>query len=120
MWALCINEMKRPKIKDWDCACHDPIEDWIPSDPFDVEFWCNLSIGIEGEEGADNFSVHIATNKALSRIKDKENLFVISHYENWTKVLAALDSAIEDCSDINWAGISARLAKRFYWEYQGV
>ena len=57
--------MKRPVIKDWDFIEHDPIDLWMPEDPSDVEFWCNIAVGFESEEGADIFQVHIATKHCL-------------------------------------------------------
>ena len=109
--------MKTPTIKSWDCIDQDPIEEWIPDDPCDVEFWCNIAIGISGEEGSDSFSVHIATSKAVSRIADKKYLVIIPYYENWTNVLAILQSIVDTCKDINWQGMSEQLSKHFLWEY---
>jgi hypothetical protein len=110
--------MKTPEIKGWDCIDHDPIENWSPEDPSNVEFWCNLSIGLKGEAGADNFQVHIATNDAVSRIESKEYLVVIPRYDNWTQVLGVLDSIVSQCKDVTWLRISEKLSKHFYWEYE--
>ncbi|WP_444912473.1 Imm8 family immunity protein [Microbulbifer sp. PAAF003] len=112
--------MKTPEIKGWDCIDHDPIEEWVPDDPSDVEFWCNIAIGLSGENGADNFQVHIATNKALSRIEDKKYMVVVPYYESWVQVLDVLHSIVAECEDIGWSGMSEQLAKHFHWEYEGV
>ena len=112
--------MKTAKIKSWDCIEHDPIEEWIPDDRSDVEFWCNIAIGIDGENGSDNFQVHIATHKAVSRIENKDHLVVVPYYENWPQVLELLQSIVSQCGDVGWSGMSGQLSKHFYWEYEGM
>ncbi|MFC1773389.1 Imm8 family immunity protein [Pseudomonadota bacterium] len=110
---------KKPEIKSWDCADHDPIEEWQPDDPSLVEYWCNIAIGVKGEEGADNFQVHVVTEKMLPQIKDKNFMLVLPYYEGWNQVLDALNSKLEDINELNWSGMSEKLAKMFYWEYEG-
>ena len=112
--------MKIPEIKSWDCIDHGPIEEWVPDDPSDVEFWCNLTIGIKGEAGADNFQVHIATDKAVSGINTKRYLVVVPYYESWVHVLEKLKSIVVQCEDISWSGMSEKLSKHFRWEYEGM
>ena len=109
--------LKAAEIKSWDCSDHDPIEDWVPDDPADVEFWCNLAIGLEEGTGADNFQVHVATQKALSRILDKRKVVVIPYYEGWGKTLEIFRSIVSDCEDIDWLRVSEHLSTHFFWEY---
>ncbi|EAR09235.1 Imm8 family immunity protein [Reinekea blandensis] len=115
-----MKSLKTPVIKSWDCAEHDPIEAWVPEDPSDVEFWCNIAIGIEGEVGADNFQVHIATQKAVSRTTSKEFLVVIPYYENWPQVLGVLQNMAAQCKGLDWTSMSEQLSARFKWEYEGM
>ena len=112
--------LKTPEIKSWDCSDHDPIEDWVPDDPSDVEFWFNISIGIKNEVGADNFQVHVATNKAVASVADKRKLVIIPYYEGWEQILAVLQPMVEQCTDISWSGMSNQLSKMFFWEYEGM
>ena len=83
-------ELKEPEIKSWDCTDHDPIEEQQPDDSSIAEYWCNVVIGIKGEDGAGNFQVLMVTVKMLSQINDKECLLVILHYEGWNQVLDVL------------------------------
>ena len=112
-------KLKKPEIKSWDCTDHDPIEEWKPEDPSLVEYWCNIAIGVEGEEGADNFQVHVVTERMLPQIDDKKYMLVIPFYEGWNQVLETLNSKIEGINELNWSGISEKLSKLFYWEYEG-
>ncbi|MBT8141913.1 MAG: hypothetical protein HKN88_10165 [Gammaproteobacteria bacterium] len=108
----------KPIIKEWDCITHDPIENWEPEDRSMVEFWCNISIGIEGQKGADNFNVHVTTEKMLSQLAHKDYILVIPYYESWSQVLNILNTKVNDISGINWQGISLELSKMFQWEYE--
>ena len=112
-------ELMKPEIKCWDCTDHDPIDGWIPDDPEMVNYWCNVAIGIEGETGADNFQVHVVTEKMMSQIEDKEYLIILPYYEGWSQVLDAINQKIAGISELSWAGISEKLSKLFYWEYEG-
>ena len=111
--------MKTPEIKSWDCTEHDPIDQWKPEDPERVGFWCNLTIGIQGQEGGDNFMVQVATHKVVPQLQDKTNLVVIPYYESWEATLTVLQEILAQCADFDWSGISEKLAKHFHWEYQG-
>ena len=107
----------RPHIKSWDCISHDPIEEWKPEDPSMVDFWCNVVIGIQNQEGCDNFQIHVVTEKMIPQIDDKNYMLVIPYYENWNQVLSIIESRIKDITGINWQGISLELSKIFRWEY---
>lgn len=111
-------ELKKPEIKSWDCT-DLPIEEWKPEDPYLVDFWCNLSIGIEGEDGADNFQVHVVSEKILPQLKNKEYMVVIQYYEGWDQILEILKDMISGINALNWFSMSEELSKMFYWEYEG-
>ena len=34
----------KPVIISYDCVDHDPIDDWVPDDVYDVDFWMNFTI----------------------------------------------------------------------------
>ncbi len=117
---LYVNmRLKKPEIKSWDCFEHDPIDEWQPDDPSMVEYWCNIEIGIEGEEGADNFHVHVVTERMLSQIDDKYCLLVFPYYEGWIQVLDTLNLKLSSISELNWSGMSEESSKMFHWEYEG-
>lgn len=110
--------MKFPEIKCWDCEAHDPIEEWVPDDPENVDFWCNVGIGIAGEDAYDNFYVHVLTHRALAQVDDHSYLVVVPYYESWELVLDTIRAIALKCPDINWRGMSEQLSKHFLWEYE--
>lgn len=109
---------KVPQIKSFDCVDHDPIEQWVPSDPNDVDFWMNFSIGMAGEEGADNFQVHVVTRKSSSSSSAVEPKYsVVLEAYSWPALLKAVAAVLESCKGSNWNDISAKLAGKFAWEF---
>ena len=110
-------KLRKPVIRGWDCTDHDPIEDWVPDDPALVEYWCNVAIGIEGENGANNFQVHVVTEEMLSQIENKNFLIVLPYYEGWSQVLDAINVRLDEIRELNWAGMQEPLSKMFLHEY---
>lgn len=110
-------KLKKPVIRGWDCADHDPIDEWIPDDPARVNYWCNVAIGVEGEDGADDFQVRVVTEQLLSQVEDRSFLIVLPYYEGWAQVLDAINERLDDIQELNWAGMQEPLAKLFFHEY---
>ena len=111
--------MKSPEIQHYWCTEIEDLDHWQPADPEYVDLWFSVAIGIEGESenGADNFLVHLVTQKQLSQIEEKEYLLVIPFYISWSEVMDALKTSIAECKDINWRGMSLQLEKLYHWEY---
>jgi hypothetical protein len=112
--------MKKPEIKSWDCVDHDPIEKWIPEDPSEVEFWLNIAVGIVGEEGTNNFLVHVVTERKVSSVANKSHMLVIPYYSGLSEVLTKINTTLECCNGLNWSDISEQIAKLYKWEYEGM
>ena len=108
--------LQQPVIKSFDCVDHDPIDEWIPVDPFDVDFWMNFSIGVEESKGADNFQVHVVTHETIKNTKDKKYMIVLDSY-SWPKLLKQVEDILMKCEGYDWSDISEKLSKYFYWEF---
>lgn len=109
--------MESPEIKDYWSEEIENLVSWEPDDPEYIDIWFTVTIGEKGNEAADDFKVHLVTQKQLARIKDKKYLLVIPYYESWSKVTHKLELMVEECKDINWLGMSLQLEKLFLWEY---
>jgi hypothetical protein len=107
------------EIKSYDCADHDPIDTWIPDDRAVVDFWCTVAIGIQDEEGADYFQVHVVTQRALSQVSDKKYILVVPYYDNWNQIIRLIDEKMKSCKDVSWAGFTEQFSRVFAWEYEG-
>lgn len=106
----------KPVIVNFDCADHDPIDSWQPSDPSVVDFWMNFTIGTDPSAG-DNFQVHIVTKAALSGEATGKHTIVLDRYD-WDSVLSEVECLLEQCSGSNWSEISEKLSKHMYWEFE--
>jgi hypothetical protein len=109
----------KPEIIDYYCSEIDDIEDWIPSDPTDVDYWLTVMIGCD-QHGGDNFNIHIVTPINLNQGKESGKHAIILNHYSWQGVIDEINKVLEQCSDITWSGLSAQLSKYFEWEYQGM
>lgn len=105
----------KPVIISYDCTDHDPIDEWVPEDAYDVDFWMNFTIGPD-IKGGDNFLVRVVTPNNLHGKNSAKHAIVLNEY-TWAIVLAEVDAILEHCQGISWTGISAQLSQYFQWEY---
>ncbi|MCJ8313213.1 MAG: immunity 8 family protein [Pseudomonadales bacterium] len=112
--------MKSPEIKDWDCIEYDPIGKWIPDDPAEVDFWLNMTIGIKGETGGDNFLVHIVTEKLISQLENRSHILVVPYYFGMNDIIERVNVILESCHDLNWSGMAEQISKIYYWEFESM
>jgi len=106
----------RAIIISYDCTDHDPIEEWVPDNVFDVDFWMNFTIGPD-MKGGDNFQVHVVTPNNLHGKDSDKHSIVLGEY-SWSSVLATVESMLEDCQGSNWSEISEKLSQLMYWEFE--
>jgi hypothetical protein len=106
----------KPIIISYDCTDHDPIEQWVPNDPFDVDIWINFTIGPNSKSG-DNFLARVITSNNLHG-KDSDKYAVILTEYSWANVIYEINRFLEMCSGNNWLEISEKLSKFMHWEYQ--
>jgi hypothetical protein len=106
----------KPIILSYDCIDHDPIDEWIPTDIFNVDFWMNFTIGPD-MKGGDNFQVHVITPNNLHGKNSDRHAIVLTEY-SWSSVLAAVDGMLEKCQGKNWRQITDQLSQTMHWEYE--
>jgi hypothetical protein len=106
----------KPIIISYDCTDHDPIEEWVPDDVFDVDFWINFTIGPD-MKGGDNFQVHIVTPNNLHG-KDSEKYAIVIKQYSWSSLLTVIINMLEKCQGRNWSEISEKLSQLMYWEFE--
>ncbi len=114
------NPMKKPEIKSYSISDFPgPADDdpWVPDDRTYFEFWMQVAIGIEGEAGADNFTVHVVSQKMLPRIERKQYLLVVPYFESMSSIVRLIEQSIGHCAGSNWEDISSCISKLYYWEY---
>ncbi len=105
------------EIKSYDCADHDPIDEWIPDDIYEVNFSMNFTIGEIGTEGGSNFQAHIITHKALSQEKNKQGRFITLEEYSFEAVLNKINDLFKDKEFVSWLDANAYLNKYMRWEY---
>lgn len=117
-----------PELKGYDCSYHDPIDRWVP-DGDEVLFWLTLHIGEPGRDGADLYTVPVATVPGLKTAKWKQRPrspgtkdvqpIVLREY-TWEGVLASVRERLQACSGYAWLDVQDKLRHQFAWEYEGM
>ena len=115
---MIVPELKSYIVSDYIDGKIDNVDDWMPEDPELVDFWFEISVGVKGTDGADNFSVHLVSQKQLSQISNKDRLLVIPYFESMKKLISQIEITISKCTDVSWPGVCEQLNSHFHWEYE--
>ncbi|WP_036090709.1 Imm8 family immunity protein [Leptospira sp. B5-022] len=112
--------MKIPVIRAFDDVDHDPIKDWIPEDPYDIDICIRFSIGPSDEMGIDYFDGHFITKNYEEEYASylQPRYFLIERY-SLPVILEMVTLFIETCSRPDWEQTAQAIGKRLSWEYEG-
>ena len=117
VYVIRLANMIIPIIKSFDCIDHDPIKDWMPSDPTDVNFWMNFSIGPHNEEGADYFQANVVTPAGLDKDPGDGRVILLDRY-SWERLQTKMNELLESCCGQTWADSCQKLSKHLLWEFE--
>lgn len=113
--------MIKPQLKGHDCTDHDPIEEWRPRDPAQVDYWLCLHIGTDDHEGADLFYVNILSEAAARKLEAAElarrKKIVVTDY-SWSAVARAVGDILHQIEGADWSEIAGKLSQKFDWEFE--
>lgn len=109
----------KPVVVDFDSADVPDLFDYQPEDPEDFGFSLNLAIGIEGQKGADNFQLMIATPKYLRKMHPTQSPILLRHYllvfgYDFNEILDVVNSYIRSIDEDTWDKVG-RIAQ---WEFE--
>ena len=112
---------KVPTKHGYFCSDHNPIEEWQPGDPTNVDCWVDIYLGPDDEPSGTFFSFHVVTHKALSNLTgpEKKYLVVLPLY-SWKSVDEKIDSILEKCKGYDWSDMCEKLRPYLHWEYEGM
>ncbi len=106
-----------PIILSYDCVEHDPIDNWIPDDVYDVDLYINFTIGTDNTAG-DNFLLRVVTPNNLQGQNASQHSIVIHEY-SFINVMQKVEDILQQCQGSHWQEISEKLAKFMSWEFDG-
>lgn len=111
--------MNKPQIIECWCDDHENIEEWVPEDPSDFDFFLGITIGNDQHVG-DDFTVHVLSpNNIQAGTNAKKYLIVMPTY-SWGALTKEIECILNKCADISWFGMQEKLAKNLHWEYEGM
>lgn len=105
----------KPVIISYDCVDHDPIDEWVPEDLHDFDFWMNFTIGPDFI-GGDNFLVRIVSPSNLNGQMIAKHSIVLIQY-SLESVLVEVEKFLSGAEGENWMDVSGMLSKSMQWEY---
>lgn len=106
-------------ISTWD---HANIRTWEPIDPKCVAETIYVDIGPESKEGADRFSIKLATPVGLSKLASRDGiiavrpLLIVDGY-SYDNFLSWLKTTVKSCEGDTWNSSVEKLKMYFDWEY---
>ena len=113
----------KPIIINCDSSDVTDLFNYQPEDPEDFGFPLNLTIGIEGQKGADNFQLMIATPKYIQRMRPNQSAVLLRHYllvfgYDFNEILDVINSYIGSINEDTWEKISEKVERLAQWEFE--
>jgi Immunity protein 8 len=90
--------------------------------PWDDFGWFTLSIAPEGDPGADNFQMLVATPAAISLAKGNSGAFrglVVNTFEP-AVIAQTLRDHIASLQALTWQDLVDQFRRTMFWEYEGM
>jgi hypothetical protein len=91
----------------------------LPADPTKAWVAVQAEIGAHGSQGADTFSLVVATPHALTDLglpRWGHGLLLIESFD-WSVVRSALEKVLRHCEAEDWDGIAAKICRNLDWEF---
>ena len=113
-----------PELKSFDCADHDPIDQYTPKTE-SVWYYLAMHIGLPGDSSSDMFTAIVATPSGLGELKARGQQIecgrpiLVSSY-SWAAVRDEIQERLESCAGPNWLEVQEKLRREFLWEYEGM
>jgi len=101
----------------------DDLERYCPVDPSVFGTWVRLSVGPEGEIGAESFDVLICTPDWLKTESMNEDpkwgrhLLITREYD-FDLIRKKIESFIDACVGDNWQEVAQKLSRIAAWEFE--
>jgi 23S rRNA maturation-related 3'-5' exoribonuclease YhaM len=113
----------KPIIVDCDSADVVDLFDYHPEDPEDFGFQLTLTIGIEGQKGADNFQLMVATPKHIQKIHPNQSAILLRHYlvvfrYDFNEILDVINKYIRSIEEDTWERVAEKIGRVAQWEFE--
>ena len=97
--------------------------EYQPGDPEDFGFQLNITVGIEGQKGADNFQLMVATPKYIQKAHPNQSAILLRHYLfvfrydfNW--ILEVINRYIRSIEEDSWEKVAEKIGRIAWWEFE--
>ncbi|GAB3698136.1 immunity 8 family protein [Spirosoma flavus] len=107
------------------CDSSDVIDffDYQPEVHDDFGFPLNLTIGIEGQEGANNFQLMVATPKYIQRTHPNQSAVLLRHYlvvfqYDFNEILDIINNYVRSIEEDSWEKVAEKIGRIAQWEFE--
>jgi hypothetical protein len=113
----------KPIIVDCDSSDVGDFFSYQPSDPDCFGFPLNLTIGIEGQEGADNFQLMVATPKYIQQTHPNQSAILLRHYllvfrYDFNEILDVVNNYVRSIDEPTWEQVAEKIGRMAQWEFE--
>lgn len=113
----------RPIVLHCDSSDVPDLFDYKPDDPEYFGFPLNLSIGTEGDRGADNFQLMVATPKYIQKMYPGQSAVLLRHFlvvfhYDFNEILDVINRYVRSIQDDSWEKIAAKIGQIALWEFE--
>lgn len=113
----------KPIIVSLDSSDVIDFFDYQPEDPEDFGFPLNLTIGIEGQRGADNFELMVATPKYIQKMYPNQSAILLRHYlivfhYDFNEILDVINNYVRSIEEDSWDKVAEKIGRIAHWEFE--
>ncbi|QHW01042.1 immunity 8 family protein [Spirosoma endbachense] len=113
----------KPILVDFDSADVPDLFSYQPEDPEVFGFSLNLAVGIEGQKGADNFQLMVATPKYIQKMYPNQTSILLRHYllvfrYDFNEILDVINGYIRSINEDIWEKVGEKVGRIAQWEFE--
>ena len=122
-WILRIEGTMKAKLNGCSTADGYDLEDYFPEDLECFRVDVDAYIGLENEEGFENFRFYVATPDFLKKEYERQHGVFLRHYllvPNWDSrlIFNTINKLVSTTTGNSWKEIATILARYGYWEFE--
>ena len=113
----------KPIIVSLDSSDVIDLFDYQPEDLEDFGFPLNLTIGIKGQRGADNFQLMVATPKYIQKMHPNQPAILLRHYlivfrYDFNEILDVINNYVHSIEEDSWDKVAEKIGRIARWEFE--
>jgi hypothetical protein len=105
----------------WTDSATIDLKNHTPDDPNCFGLWIEFRVGIEGQEGADDFKLYVCTPEWIKRKCTTfvwgRHILIASQY-NIDLIKKEIEKRIAECKEDDWISSAKKISRFAAWEFE--